>query len=71
LSGFLADIFVRKNILTTTKTRKFFNSLGTLLPAILVIALAFMTCQIKYAAVVLLTIGVAFGYALFFFLPIL
>jgi hypothetical protein len=34
----------------------------------LAIALAFMTCQIKYVAVVLLTIGVALGYALFFFL---
>ncbi len=69
-SGFLADIFVRKRILTITQTRKFFNILGNLLPAIFVIGLAFMTCQLKYVAVVLLTLGVAFGYVLLFFLSI-
>jgi hypothetical protein len=60
LSGSIADILIRKNILTTTNTRKLFNILGNLLPAIFVIGLAFMTCQLRYVAVVLLTIGVAF-----------
>jgi hypothetical protein len=30
------------------------------------VALAFMTCQLKYTAVILLTIGVALKYVLFF-----
>ncbi|CAF4249773.1 unnamed protein product, partial [Adineta steineri] len=60
-SGFLADIFIRKNILTITQTRKLFNVLGTILPAIVLIGLAFITCQLKYVAVILLTAGVAFG----------
>ncbi len=60
LSGVIADFLIRKNILTTTNTRKLFNILGNILPAIFVTALAFMTCRLKYIAVILLTIGVAF-----------
>ncbi|CAF1209802.1 unnamed protein product [Rotaria sordida] len=60
ISGFIADVIIRKNLLTTTNTRKLFNILGNLVPAIFVLGLAFMTCQLKYVAVVLLTIGVAF-----------
>jgi MFS family permease len=67
-SGFLADIFVRRKILTTTNTRKLFNIPGNLLPAIFLVALAFMTCQLKYVAVILLTIGVTTRYAVPFFL---
>jgi hypothetical protein len=53
-------MFIRKKILTRTQTRKVFNVLGNLFPAIFVIALAFMTCKLKYIAVALLTIGVTF-----------
>ncbi|CAF1249155.1 unnamed protein product [Rotaria sp. Silwood1] len=66
ISGIIADVIIRKNLLTTTNTRKLFNILGNLFPAIFVLGLAFMTCRLKYVAVVLLTIGVAFhgGYLL-------
>ncbi len=60
ISGFLADMCIRKKILTRTQTRKLFNVLGNLLPAIFVIGLAFMTCKLKYVAVGLLTVGVTF-----------
>ncbi len=60
VSGFVADMLIRKEILTRTQTRKVFNVLGNLFPAIFVIGLAFMTCKIKYVAVALLTIGVTF-----------
>lgn len=60
ISGIVADTFIRKEILTRTQTRKLFNVLGNLCPAIFVIALAFMTCKLKYLAVVLLTIGITF-----------
>lgn len=67
-AGFLADRFVKKKILTITTTRKLFNILGNILPAIFVIALAFMNCRLKYVAVGLLTIGVGFGYRNFCYL---
>lgn len=60
LSGVIADMIIRNKILTRTKTRKVFNVLGNLFPAIFVIGLAFMTCKSKYIAVALLTIGVTF-----------
>ncbi|CAF1312349.1 unnamed protein product [Rotaria sordida] len=60
ISGIIADIIIRKNLLTTTNTRKLFNILGNLLPAICVLSLAFLTCQLKYVAVILLTISFAF-----------
>ncbi|CAF1265078.1 unnamed protein product [Rotaria sordida] len=60
ISGAVADRLIQKETLTTTQTRKLFNVLGNLIPAIFVIGLAFMTCKIKYVAVVLLTIGVTF-----------
>lgn len=66
-AGFLADRFVRKKILTVTQTRKLFNILGNLLPAIFVIGLAYITCRLKYLAVALLTIGVGFGYINYYF----
>jgi hypothetical protein len=56
----VADMLIRKKTLTRTQTRKVFNVLGNLFPAIFVIALAFMTCKIKYVAVALLTIGLTF-----------
>ncbi len=60
ISGALADMIIRKKFLTRTNTRKVFNVLGNLFPAIFVIGLAFMTCKLKYLAVALLTIGVTF-----------
>ncbi len=53
-------MLIRKKTLTRTQTRKVFNVLGNIFPAIFVIALAFMTCKLKYVAVALLTIGVTF-----------
>ncbi len=53
-------MLIRKKTLTRTQTRKLFNILGNLCPAIFVIALAFMTCKIKYIAVACLTIGITF-----------
>lgn len=60
MSGFVADMFIRKKILTRTQTRKLFNVVGNLFPAIFVIGLAFMNCQLKYVAVAFLTLGVTF-----------
>jgi hypothetical protein len=60
ISGVLADMLIRRKMLTRTQTRKVFNVLGNLLPAIFVVSLAFMTCKVKYVAVALLTIGVTF-----------
>jgi hypothetical protein len=60
VSGAIADVLIRKKTLTRTQTRKLFNVLGNLFPAIFVIGLAFMTCELKYVAVTLLTIGIAF-----------
>ncbi|CAF5047894.1 unnamed protein product, partial [Rotaria sp. Silwood1] len=60
ISGIIADVIIRKNLLTTTNTRKLFNILGNLLPAIFMLSLAFLTCQLRYVAVILLTIGFAF-----------
>ncbi|CAF1030732.1 unnamed protein product [Adineta ricciae] len=59
LSGVLADLIIRRKILTVTQTRKLFTVLGNFIPALLVLSLAFMTCRLKYVAVLLLTIGVA------------
>jgi general stress protein CsbA len=56
----VADMLIRKKTLTRTQTRKVFNVLGNIFPAMFVIALAFMTCKLKYVAVALLTIGVTF-----------
>jgi hypothetical protein len=60
ISGAVADMLIKKEILTRTTTRKVFNVLGNLCPAIFVVGLAFMTCKLKYLAVALLTIGVTF-----------
>ncbi len=64
-------MLIRKDILTRTNTRKLFNVLGNLFPAIFVVALAFMTCKLKYVAVTLLTIGVTFTYVLYVFIYLL
>lgn len=63
LSGNLSDLIIRKKFLTKSKTRKLFNTLGTLLPALFVIALAFVTYQMKYVAIIILTIGVGLKYS--------
>ncbi|UJR14673.1 hypothetical protein I4U23_001666 [Adineta vaga] len=61
LSGVIADILIHRKFLTVTQTRKLFTVLGNLLPALFVLCLAFMTCELKYIAVLLLTTGVAFS----------
>ncbi|CAF1936344.1 unnamed protein product [Rotaria magnacalcarata] len=58
LSGIIADMLIHKKLLSITQTRKLINILGSFLPAIFVLGLAFMTCQYRYTAVILLTIGV-------------
>ncbi|CAF2924989.1 unnamed protein product [Rotaria sp. Silwood2] len=60
ISGIIADILIHRKILTITQTRKLFTILGNFLPAIFVFGLTFMTCQYKYTAFILLTIGVTF-----------
>ena len=61
VSGCLADILRKKQILNTTQARKIFNSLGMLVPAGFVVGAGFMDCTHSTLAVVLLTVGVAFS----------
>ncbi|CAF0912444.1 unnamed protein product [Adineta ricciae] len=56
-TGAIADRIIRKRILTITHTRKLFSFLGSILPAVILVGLAFLTCQSKYFAVLLLIIG--------------
>ncbi|UJR32077.1 hypothetical protein I4U23_019545 [Adineta vaga] len=60
-ASIIADRIIRKKILTITQTRKLFTSLGTIFPAIILIGLAFLTCHLKYFAVLLLVAGVTFN----------
>ena len=53
-------MLIHKKLLTITQTRKLFSLLGSILPAIFVLSLAFMTCHLKYIAVILLTSGITF-----------
>ncbi|CAL1548159.1 unnamed protein product [Lymnaea stagnalis] len=59
LSSFLADFVRSKNILSTTATRKVFNSIGKFVPAVLLIGLSFVGCSQWGLAVTLLTLGVS------------
>lgn len=56
----LSDLIIRKNLLAKTKTRKLFNTIGTVIPALSVIELRFVTVDIKYIAIILLIIGIGF-----------
>ncbi|XP_074641028.1 sialin-like [Tubulanus polymorphus] len=59
MSGVVADSLRSKKLLNTTQTRKLFNSLGLLLPAVMVLVLGFLDCTQAYLAVALLAIGVS------------
>lgn len=59
LSSFLADFVRSRNMLSTTVTRKVFNSIGKLVPAVLLIGLSFVGCSQWVLAVALLTLGVS------------
>ncbi|KAK7111022.1 uncharacterized transporter slc-17.2-like [Littorina saxatilis] len=59
VSGHVADVIRRKRLLDTTKTRKLFNFLGSVVPAGLLIGVAFLDCSHSAVAVALLTMGVA------------
>lgn len=66
LGGYLSDLIIQKKFLTKMQTRKLLNTLGTLLPALFLIGLAFVTDQMKYLAIILLTIGVGLKYENYF-----
>ena len=56
----MGDKLVMSFKISKTAVRKIFNSLGFFVPMLAVIGLTFVTCEIKYVGVVLLTIGLAF-----------
>ncbi len=59
LTGGLADLIIRKEILKRVNTRKLFHGIGTLSPAICLLLISFLNCERRYLAVFLLIIGVA------------
>ncbi|KAH9499196.1 hypothetical protein Btru_004415 [Bulinus truncatus] len=58
-SSWLADLVRSRQVLSTTATRKVFNSLGNLLPAALLICISFVDCRQSELAITLLTIGIS------------
>lgn len=60
LAGNIGDYFLMKLKWSKTKVRKIFNSLAFFVPMLAVLGLAFVTCEIKYVGVALLTVGLAF-----------
>ncbi len=58
-TGGVADLIIRKEILTRVNTRKLFHGIGTLSPAICLLVISFLDCERRYLAVTLLVIGVA------------
>ncbi|XP_059168721.1 sialin-like isoform X2 [Physella acuta] len=59
VSSWLADLVRSKQLLSTTATRKLFNSVGKFVPALLLIAVSFVDCTQPYLAVSLLALGVS------------
>ncbi|XP_076461250.1 putative transporter slc-17.2 [Babylonia areolata] len=59
VSGQVADVIRRKQLMNTTKTRNFFNFLGSVVPACLLVGVGFLDCSHSVAAVALLSMGVA------------
>ena len=57
-ASIIADKLITLNILTATKTRKIFNSLGLFIPMFLTIGITFIDCSVPYDGVVLLTLGI-------------
>lgn len=58
-SSIIGDLIVQSKKLSITAVRKIFNTLGLVLPAAAVVALAFVSCAIPYVGVALLTAGLA------------
>ncbi|KAL5022181.1 hypothetical protein ScPMuIL_001336 [Solemya velum] len=58
ISGNIADALRARKVLSSTLSRKIFNSLGLGLPAVFVVSTGFIDCTQSTLAVVLLTIGV-------------
>ncbi|KAF7287841.1 hypothetical protein GWI33_000194 [Rhynchophorus ferrugineus] len=58
--GFLSDALVNKNVISRTKSRKIFNSIGLLVPAGALIMLGYTKSDEYKQAVVLLVISVGF-----------
>ncbi|XP_005090718.1 uncharacterized transporter slc-17.2 [Aplysia californica] len=59
LASCFADLVRTRGLLSTTNTRKLFNSIGMLVPAALLLGVSFVDCTRSSTAVVLLTLGVA------------
>ncbi|KAK3765988.1 hypothetical protein RRG08_002231 [Elysia crispata] len=59
LSSWLADIVRTKRVLSTLLTRKVFNSIGQLLPAILLVGVSYAGREHSTLAMALLTVGIA------------
>lgn len=61
----IADFLTNRRLLTTTNSRKLFNSIGFWLPAIFLISLGFTPQEMHTLAIVLLTLSVGFNAASF------
>ncbi|XP_025085593.1 sialin-like isoform X1 [Pomacea canaliculata] len=59
ISGHIFDMLQSRGSLTPTAARKIGNSMGLMLPAVLVLGVGFMDCHSALWGVVLLTVGVA------------
>ena len=53
----ITDIIISKKITNTTTKRKIFNSLGCFIPAVFLVALAFIDRSERISAVALLVVG--------------
>ncbi|XP_013378690.1 sialin isoform X2 [Lingula anatina] len=65
LAGLGADLFRKKGWLSTTNARKLMETIGQLIPAILLVGLSFVDCTQPALAVTLLTLGVAISGAVY------
>ncbi|XP_013398324.1 uncharacterized transporter slc-17.2 isoform X2 [Lingula anatina] len=60
LSGQVADQLIQRGILSVTRTRKLFQSIGGFFPAIFMLATAFVDYDTRMLGVAFLTLGVTF-----------
>jgi hypothetical protein len=60
VSGFISDALIRFKVLSVLNSRRLFNLLGFIVPIGCLIGLAFVTCDIPYVAVALLSVALAF-----------
>ncbi|XP_072390781.1 sialin-like isoform X2 [Diabrotica undecimpunctata] len=58
VAGSLSDIIIKKNIMSTIWTRKMFTLLGSMIPALSLLALGFVPDDERTLSVILLVIGV-------------